>query len=118
LSQGNPLKALETVLDVVRKSQGEEGVFKVLTDARDRHAAQRNAMQTTTTPDSTLQETPQNTEEPNEHKALLEEAGKIQYLREALSDGSSKLCPKCNGVILSSRMEAHLSDWCPALDYT
>lgn len=45
--------------------------------------------------------------------SVLKERGDGDLLRDAMQDGSSFMCPRCEGVIAVSRRDFH-AQWCPA----
>lgn len=47
--------------------------------------------------------------------SILAGTNREQYLDEALSDGSSRLCPMCKGIVKAERYDAHVTMWCDAL---
>jgi len=46
--------------------------------------------------------------------SILAERGNEGLAVEASLDGSSGVCPKCQGLVSEKRMEAHILYWCPA----
>ncbi|GAQ89190.1 hypothetical protein KFL_004950090 [Klebsormidium nitens] len=49
---------------------------------------------------------------------ILAEEGRLQVVRDAYADGSSFLCLRCKGVFKVSRMDEHMTIWCPGLPGT
>lgn len=54
----------------------------------------------------------------NGRVAILAEEGRLQVVRDAYADGSSFLCLRCKGVVKASRMDEHMTIWCPGLPGT
>lgn len=51
-----------------------------------------------------------------DESTFLYKRGKQDILRQAMEDGSSVVCTKCNDIVSSSRWQQHQNHWCQALE--
>eukprot|EP01124_Arcella_intermedia_P027597 TRINITY_DN543_c0_g1_i6.p1 TRINITY_DN543_c0_g1~~TRINITY_DN543_c0_g1_i6.p1 ORF type:complete len:159 (-),score=29.40 TRINITY_DN543_c0_g1_i6:51-527(-) len=113
ISQGKPSEALGKILDVVRSTQGEAGVWRVLEEAK-KSLSSKTEENTTMDMEDHAPPPPEPSQPELEHIAFLSAQGKDQIMRDAYMDGSSSICPLCRGLISKKRLESHLANWCPA----
>lgn len=52
-----------------------------------------------------------------DESTLLYERGQQHILKQAMEDGSSLVCTKCNGMVPAARWQQHERYWCEANDY-
>eukprot|EP00658_Telonema_sp_P-2_P000884 TRINITY_DN10328_c0_g1_i9.p1 TRINITY_DN10328_c0_g1~~TRINITY_DN10328_c0_g1_i9.p1 ORF type:complete len:259 (+),score=62.63 TRINITY_DN10328_c0_g1_i9:25-777(+) len=116
LSSDNPadaVKALENVVQAMRVVNGgdEQAVLQAILRAKQEH--ERVVIS---------QEQPGPgwerfvSEDLHEGESTLAETGRDGIIEAAARDGSSLVCPVCNGLIKRTRWAAHKSTWCPGLE--
>jgi hypothetical protein len=52
----------------------------------------------------------------HDESTLLYQRGKQDILRQAMEDGSSVVCTKCNAMVSSARWQQHQTYWCRELE--
>eukprot|EP00521_Asterionellopsis_glacialis_P012990 CAMPEP_0195292640 /NCGR_PEP_ID=MMETSP0707-20130614/10369_1 /TAXON_ID=33640 /ORGANISM="Asterionellopsis glacialis, Strain CCMP134" /LENGTH=203 /DNA_ID=CAMNT_0040353157 /DNA_START=14 /DNA_END=622 /DNA_ORIENTATION=- len=50
-----------------------------------------------------------------DESTFLYQRGKQDILRQAMEDGSSLVCTKCNSMVAASRWQQHQQYWCPSI---
>jgi len=120
IKEGKPQQALGRVLDAVRQTRGQAGVWEVLEDARHAYANLDAESDEPVSPApisepasvtaSTSSGAPSTPDMP-----FLVTQGKEDIIRDAYMDGSSTICPLCKGLISLKRLAAHQTRWCPVL---
>jgi len=102
LQQGKPSEALDLLMEVVRKTQGDKGVNDIMEKGKQQY--------------SQLCDEEENKEKAEEqHQSFLELQGKGSIIAGAYNDNSSSICDDCHGLIANSRLESHKLLWCPAI---
>jgi len=126
LAQSRPTEALEHVVAIVRSRGGGEASVLAFLD----RAKADNADATVLSPDRLALFLSRLAIDGNDNDnhgdddddmssvaasqaSILEDQGRSAILRDAWQDGSSVLCPQCNGLIKASRFEKH-QRWCDA----
>jgi hypothetical protein len=108
-------EALRLVTDVLRAHGGEKAVFDALRDARENH--QRVQMAAERPGPNWVLAVPCGTaEELRTEDALLAVSGRERVILDAATDGSSTMCPACGALLSRDRWQAHVENWCPALN--
>ncbi len=111
IADSNPEQALAALLHAVRITRGEDAIFDVLNQARERATAEIDQQ--------VLRESHEQarriSEELMRQDTFLSERGEEDILRDAFEDGSSIVCVKCGGLVAKVRWESHAKMWCPAI---
>ena len=129
LSNGLPQAALESVIEAIRMSSGEDAILKLLDMAKEKARKELESGQ----PPS--QQSRPNIMTKAEEREMLKEARKAcdnlinqpsllaekgddsEYiLQAAFEDGSSLICKRCQGLVSRQRWAAHCEYWCPEID--
>ena len=112
IADSNPEQALAALLHAVRITRGENAIFDVLNQARERATAEIDQQ--------VLRESYEQarlvSEDLMRQNTFLSERGEEDILRDAFEDGSSLVCVKCGGLVAKIRWESHKALWCPAID--
>lgn len=53
--------------------------------------------------------------EADDHGCLLDEQGLGAVIDAVANDGSSQVCPMCNGLVPKTRYRDHITLWCDAI---
>jgi len=106
LQQGKPSEALDLLMDVVRKTQGDKGVNEIMEKGKQQYH-------------KLCDEEKENGEggqiQQEQHQSILELQGKGSIIEGAFNDNSSSICEDCHGLIANKRLESHKLLWCPAI---
>jgi formylmethanofuran dehydrogenase subunit E len=111
----NPTEALSALLQALTLNSGQESADRAIVRLRDElgeeladhvgnnHRRMERAI-------AIVEEMMQ------DESTFLFQRGKQDILRQAMEDGSSVVCTKCNDIVSSSRWQQHQTYWCPALE--
>ncbi|GMJ02599.1 hypothetical protein like AT5G47830 [Hibiscus trionum] len=130
IDQGKPSQALQAVVMALRTTGGDEAVFQSLHRAREVYLTR---MQENTAVDRLAslfaecaiaeaqplkaESLPCNPNGPSvasdaRGTSILAEAGRMQIVLDAFSDGSSFICLQCGGLVSNQRKDEHYTYWC------
>eukprot|EP00906_Rhabdomonas_costata_P036088 RCo050653 len=97
LAQGFPVAALESVVEAIRRTQGEEAILPALDRARKEHAERKSREEAE---DLAIVRAVLEGED-----TLLKESGQEAIIRKDMEAGASVVCRRCHGVVARSRTE-------------
>ena len=118
ISSGKPTEALESVIEAIRLTRGEESIIQVLDEAKARAVLTQNNLEKVENfvPKTTnsYMTAKQASEDLVQQSSLLAEIGdgSEMLLQEAFEDGSSLICTRCGGLVARERWTAHCAFWC------
>jgi hypothetical protein len=129
---GNATDALKAVLMAVARKRGGETALSMLDDAKAAaDAAVSSSSSSARSPahlvadDIAAEMASMNVTDDDvggggsaePHRSILDAGGRNDIIVDAYNDGSSSLCPHCNGLYKRTRLRKHIDAWCPALVY-